>query len=61
MEDSAAIIGLVIAFLGILVSNITGSPVYDAAATVIIEFILAGTALLLATENLPQACTACLA
>ncbi len=51
LEDSAAIIGLVIAFLGILISNITGSPVYDAAAAVIIGLILAGTALLLASET----------
>jgi len=51
MEDSAAIIGLVVAFLGILVSDLTGSPVYDAAAAVIIGLILAGTALLLAYET----------
>ena len=51
MEDSAAIIGLVIAFMGILVSDITGSPAYDAAAAVIIGLILAGTALLLASET----------
>jgi cation diffusion facilitator family transporter len=51
MEDSAAIIGLVVAFLGILASNITGSPAYDAAAAVIIGLILAGTALLLASET----------
>lgn len=51
MEDSAAIIGLVIAFLGILVSDLTGNPVYDAAAAVIIGLILAGTAILLASET----------
>ena len=51
MEDSAAIIGLVVAFLGIIASNITGSPAYDAAAAVIIGLILAGTALLLASET----------
>ncbi|TKB28409.1 cation transporter [Desulfopila sp. IMCC35006] len=51
MEDSAAILGLGIAFLGILVSDITGSPAYDAAAAVIIGLILAGTALLLASET----------
>jgi cation diffusion facilitator family transporter len=51
MEDSAAIIGLVIAFLGILISDITGNPVYDAAGAVMIGLILAGTALLLASET----------
>jgi cation diffusion facilitator family transporter len=51
LEDSAAIIGLVVAFMGILCSHITGRPVYDAAAAVIIGLILAGTAILLASET----------
>lgn len=51
LEDSAAIIGLVVAFTGILLSHITGSPAYDAAAAVIIGLILAGTAILLASET----------
>jgi cation diffusion facilitator family transporter len=51
MEDSAAIIGLVIAFLGIVISDITENPVYDAAGAVMIGLILAGTALLLASET----------
>ncbi|NVN92202.1 MAG: cation transporter [Desulfuromonadales bacterium] len=51
LEDSAAILGLVVAFLGILLNQITGNPVYDAAAAVIIGLILAGTALVLAYET----------
>ena len=51
LEDSAAIIGLVVAFIGILLSHITGSPAYDAAAAVVIGLILAGTAILLASET----------
>jgi cation diffusion facilitator family transporter len=51
LEDSAAIAGLAVAFSGILLSQITGSPVYDAAAAVIIGLILAGTAILLASET----------
>lgn len=51
LEDSAAIIGLVVAFVGILLSHITGSPAYDAAAAISIGLILAGTALLLASET----------
>jgi cation diffusion facilitator family transporter len=51
LEDSAAIIGLFVAFIGILLSQITGSTVYDAAASVIIGLILAGTAILLASET----------
>jgi cation diffusion facilitator family transporter len=51
LEDSAAIIGLVVAFMGILLSHITGSTVYDASAAVFIGLILAGTAILLASET----------
>jgi cation diffusion facilitator family transporter len=51
LEDSAAIIGLFVAFFGILLSQITGSTVYDASASVIIGLILAGTAILLASET----------
>jgi cation diffusion facilitator family transporter len=51
LEDSAAIIGLLVALIGILLSHITGSTVYDASASVIIGLILAGTAILLASET----------
>jgi divalent metal cation (Fe/Co/Zn/Cd) transporter len=51
LEDSAALIGLFVAFIGILFSHITGSTVYDASASVIIGLILAGTAFLLASET----------
>ncbi len=51
LEDSAAIVGLVVAFTGILLSHVTGIPAYDAAAAVIIGLILAGTAILLASET----------
>ncbi|MBK5276504.1 MAG: cation diffusion facilitator family transporter [Desulfuromonadales bacterium] len=51
LEDSAAIIGLFVALIGILLSHITGSTVYDASASVIIGLILAGTAILLASET----------
>jgi cation diffusion facilitator family transporter len=51
LEDSAAIIGLIVAFMGIMLSHISGSPTYDASASVIIGLILAGTAILLAAET----------
>ena len=51
LEDSAALIGLFVAFIGILFSHITGSTVYDASASVIIGLILAATAFLLASET----------
>jgi cation diffusion facilitator family transporter len=49
-EDSAAMLGILVAFAGILLSQITGNPVYDGAASVIIGLILAGTAAWLAYE-----------
>ena len=49
-EDSAAMLGILVAFGGIFLSQITGNPVYDGAASVIIGLILAGTAAWLAYE-----------
>jgi cation diffusion facilitator family transporter len=49
-EDSAAMLGIVVAFVGILLSQITGNPYYDGVASVIIGLILAGTAAWLAYE-----------
>ncbi len=49
-EDSAAMLGIVAAFLGILLSQITGNPYYDGIASIIIGLILAGTAAWLAYE-----------
>ncbi len=51
LEDSAAILGLVVALIGIFCSEMTGQPYYDAGAAVIIGLILAGTATLLAYES----------
>lgn len=49
-EDSAAMLGIVVAFLGIFLSQITGNPYYDGIASVVIGLILAGTAVWLAFE-----------
>lgn len=49
-EDSAALLGLVAAFLGIFLSQATGNPVWDGAASVVIGIILAGVATWLAYE-----------
>ena len=49
-EDSAAMLGIIIAFFGILLSQITGNYVYDGIAAVVIGLILAGTAIWLAYE-----------
>jgi cation diffusion facilitator family transporter len=50
-EDSAALLSLLTAFLGIFLSHVTGSYFYDGAASIVIGLILAGTALLLASET----------
>ena len=50
-EDSAAIIGLLIAFFGILLGQITGNPHYDGIASIMIGLILGGTAIWLAYET----------
>jgi cation diffusion facilitator family transporter len=49
-EDSAAMLGILVAFVGIFLSQITGNPLYDGAASVVIGLILAGTAAWLAYE-----------
>ena len=51
LEDSAAIMGLAVAFLGILLSQVTGSPYFDSSAAIFIGLILGGTAILLASET----------
>lgn len=50
-EDTAAMLGLVVAFLGILIGQITGSPLYDGLASIVIGLILGGTAAWLAYET----------
>jgi divalent metal cation (Fe/Co/Zn/Cd) transporter len=50
-EDSAALLGLIVAFLGVFLSQITANPYYDGIASIIIGLILAGTAAWLAYET----------
>jgi cation diffusion facilitator family transporter len=50
-EDSAALAGLVVALAGIALYQVTGDPRYDAAASIVIGLILAGTAMWLAFET----------
>jgi cation diffusion facilitator family transporter len=49
-EDSAAVAGLVIAFVGLALAQLLGLPVLDGVASVVIGVVLALTALLLARE-----------
>lgn len=50
-EDSAALLGIVMAFIGIYLSQVTGNPIFDGLASVAIGFILGGTAIWLAWET----------
>lgn len=50
-EDTAAMLGLIVALVGIWVSVTFNLPVIDGVASIIIGIILAGTALLLALET----------
>jgi cation diffusion facilitator family transporter len=50
-EDAVALGGAVIALVGIVLSRVTGNPLYDAATAAIIGLLLMGFALALAWEN----------
>ena len=49
-EDVAALLGLVVALLAVLVAAITGNPIYDAIGTIAIGILLVVIAFLLAVE-----------
>ncbi len=50
-EDTAAMAGLIVAFFGLLLKQLTGIPYFDGGASIIIGLILAGTAIWLAAET----------
>ena len=50
-EDSAAMLGLLVALLAIIFTQVTGNLYLDGIASIIIGFILAGTAMWLAFET----------
>jgi len=50
-EDTAAMMGLIVAFVAILLGQLTGAPWLDGAASAVIGLILATTAYLLAYES----------
>ncbi len=50
-EDSAALLGLLIALLGIWLTQVTGIAVFDGIASILIGLILGGTAVWLAIET----------
>ncbi len=51
-EDSAALIGVLIAFLGILLHQLTGSAVYDGIASLLIGTVLVYVAFALGRDNM---------
>ena len=51
LEDTAALVSLVAAATGIWLSQVTGRPVWDAAASALIGVLLVGIAVVLALEN----------
>jgi cation diffusion facilitator family transporter len=50
-EDSAALVGIVLALLGNFLTQITGNALFDSAASVIIGLMLSGIAFILARES----------
>jgi cation diffusion facilitator family transporter len=50
-EDTAALLGLLVAFTGVLLSQLTGLMVFDALASILIGVLLAVVAFLLAHET----------
>ena len=50
-EDTIALLGLGLAFLGILGTEVTGNPLFDATAAFLIGLLLMGFAVALAWEN----------
>ena len=51
VEDSAALLGIIVAASGIFLSDITGNSIFDAISSLVIGFILMGFAFFLAREN----------
>jgi cation diffusion facilitator family transporter len=50
-EDSAAMLGIIVAFLGVFLADKTGILIFDGIASIIIGLILGGTAVWLAYET----------
>ncbi|MCB9831185.1 MAG: cation transporter [Planctomycetes bacterium] len=50
-EDAAAVVGLLVALLGVTLTVITGDAIWDALASIVIGVVLVGVAFFLAVES----------
>lgn len=50
-EDSAAMLGLIVAFIGVFLGHVLENPYFDGGASIVIGLILMGVAWLLAVET----------
>lgn len=51
LEDTAALLGLALAFVGLFLYQLTGIVIFDSAASILIGLLLGGIALVLAYES----------
>ncbi|MEL6602072.1 MAG: cation diffusion facilitator family transporter [Cyanobacteria bacterium J06614_10] len=51
VEDAAALVGLVVAFFGVWLSQVTGNPLYDAIASILIGALLTVVAVALVSKT----------
>jgi zinc transporter 9 len=51
LEDSVAVLGLILASAGIAVTHFTGNPLWDSLGSIIVGLLLGGVAILLVLEN----------
>jgi len=51
LEDGAAVLGLVVAAIGIVLAYVTGDPVWDAVGSIVVGCVLGGVAMYLVREN----------